>query len=135
MLSAPPQSLPLIISLLLTHVTFGQEWGRFRGPNGEGISPATTIPVRWTEDDYHWRTELPGIGYSSPVVNSYRLFITGALEESATQIVCCLSINDGKTLWQKRFGSIVHKHFNRVTCDTIETGKIVYSTVNLESYG
>jgi len=110
MLSAPTQSFPVIITLLLTHVTFGQEWGRFRGPNGEGISPATTIPVRWTEDDYHWRTELPCIGYSSPVVNGSRLFITSALEESATQIVCCLSTDEGKTLWQKKFESIVHEH-------------------------
>ena len=26
-----------------------QEWTRFRGPNGSGISAATGIPVRWTD--------------------------------------------------------------------------------------
>ena len=108
--SVHSKSYCLLVSVLLAQATFGQEWGRFRGPNGEGISTAATIPIRWTDDDYRWRMELPGIGYSSPVVCGSRLFITSAVEASATQIVCCLSTTTGKTLWQKRFDSIVHKH-------------------------
>ena len=110
MLSLHPKFFSLVISLLLAQATFGQEWARFRGPNGEGISPATTIPVRWTENDYRWRVTLPGIGYSSPVVCGSRVFITSAREENALQIVCCLSTADGKTLWQQTFDSAVHKH-------------------------
>ena len=99
-----------LVSILLAHVASGQEWARFRGPNGTGVSKATTIPVRWTADDYRWRQNLPGIGYSSPVVNGSRVFITSAIEENAIQIVSCLLASKGETLWQKRFESIVHKH-------------------------
>ena len=44
------------------------EWTRFRGPNGSGISGAQSIPVKWTAKEYNWTIELPGDGSSSPVV-------------------------------------------------------------------
>ncbi len=28
-----------------------QDWSRFRGPNGSGVSDATTVPVKWSEKD------------------------------------------------------------------------------------
>src|SRR5687768_15442139 len=42
-----------------------QEWTRFRGPNGTGQSDATTIPAEWTDKDYNWKIELPGVGHGS----------------------------------------------------------------------
>ena len=58
--------LPSILGLLLltSSVVCGGEgeWSRFRGPNGNGISNATTVPVRWTDKDYNWKVELPGAG-------------------------------------------------------------------------
>ncbi len=100
----------LVVCVLIGHSASGQEWVRFRGPNGEGISPETNIPVRWTENDYRWSKGLPGVGYSSPVVCGSRLFVTSALEEDATQVVSCLSTVDGSTLWQQRFDSATHQH-------------------------
>ncbi|MDE0578212.1 MAG: hypothetical protein OSB39_14795, partial [Opitutales bacterium] len=38
------------------------EWTRFRGPNGSGISGAQSIPVKWTAKEYNWTIELPGDG-------------------------------------------------------------------------
>lgn len=52
-----------------------QEWVRFRGPNGTGESEATTVPGTWTQSDYNWKTELPGIGHSSPVIWGKRVFL------------------------------------------------------------
>ncbi|MHB8901919.1 MAG: PQQ-binding-like beta-propeller repeat protein, partial [Thermoguttaceae bacterium] len=78
--------------------------------NGEGIAPAAAIPDHWTEKDYRWKTELPGAGYSSPVICDSRLFVTSTLDEDATQIVLCLSTADGALLWEQRFASKPHKH-------------------------
>ncbi|HEV3025613.1 MAG TPA: PQQ-binding-like beta-propeller repeat protein, partial [Pirellulales bacterium] len=89
----------------------GQEWTRFRGPNGTGISEATTVPTAWTEDDYNWKVSLPGIGHSAPVMWGEKLFLTSALEDTGTRAVLCLNAADGSTLWEKRFKSKVHpKH-------------------------
>lgn len=45
-----------------------QEWPRFRGPNGTGISLAKGIPSKFTVDDADWRVALKGEGHSSPVL-------------------------------------------------------------------
>jgi outer membrane protein assembly factor BamB len=89
----------------------GQEWTRFRGPNGTGISDATTIPTVWTEDDYRWKVSLPGIGHSAPVLWGEKLFLTSAMEDTGTRVVLCLNAADGNMLWERRFESKVHhKH-------------------------
>lgn len=95
--------------LAWSSTALAQEWGRFRGPNGEGISTAKGIPTHWTEEDYLWTTELTGIGYSSPVVCDSRVFVTSALEDDATQVVRCLSTADGSTVWRQTFDSMPHK--------------------------
>lgn len=97
----------LIFSMAASNAP-AQEWPRFRGPNGTGVSDARTIPARWSDADYRWRVELPGIGYSSPVVAGSCLFITSGLEDDATQVVTCLSTTDGSVLWQRRLSSTPH---------------------------
>jgi outer membrane protein assembly factor BamB len=85
--------------LMLTGATPGQEWPRFRGPNGSGVSTATTVPIRWTEKDYNWKVELPGVGHSSPVVWGQRIFVTSAEEKTGKRSLLCLDVRDGKTRW------------------------------------
>jgi outer membrane protein assembly factor BamB len=80
----------------------GQEWARFRGPNGSGQAAPADIPSTWTERDYKWRVELAGEGHSSPVLWGDRLYATSA-DEGATQHVYCLDAGSGRTVWQKRF--------------------------------
>jgi outer membrane protein assembly factor BamB len=85
-----------------------QEWTRFRGPNGSGLSDATTIPVRWTEKDYNWKVELPAAGHSSPVLWGERLFVTCAEEQTGKGMLLCLRADSGERLWVREFG--VQKH-------------------------
>lgn len=79
------------------------QWTRFRGPDGAGISPATGLPVKWTEKDYLWKTKLPGSGHSSPVVWGQKVFITCADRDASQLIVVCLKAPDGAIAWEKRF--------------------------------
>ncbi|MBI3838862.1 MAG: PQQ-binding-like beta-propeller repeat protein [Planctomycetia bacterium] len=81
----------------------GQEWTRFRGPNGSGQSEATTIPVAWSEKEYLWKTDLPGIGHSSPVLWGQKIFLTSADPASGTRYVLGLSASDGKLLWKREY--------------------------------
>ena len=57
-----------VLVMLTVSMVQAQEWTRFRGPNGQGISEAKTIPTKWAESDYNWKVELPGGGHSSPVL-------------------------------------------------------------------
>src|SRR5437899_868649 len=97
----------MIAGLLLALVGAGeaQEWTRFRGPNGSGVSAATTIPLQWTEANYNWRVKLPGNGHSSPVIWGDKIFVTCADRESAKRIILCLKSSDGSEVWRREYES------------------------------
>lgn len=80
-------------------------WARFRGPDGAGISDATTVPVQWTDKDYNWKVKLPGEGHSSPVVWGSRIFLSCAEPQTAKRMVLCLDTADGQVLWRRDFPS------------------------------
>ena len=97
-------SLIFVLSaILFSSVAQAQNWPRFRGPNGQGISHAKNIPAKWTQDDYNWKVTLPGTGYSSPAVWDGIVFITCSEKEKAKAKLMALSVSDGKTLWEKDF--------------------------------
>ncbi len=85
-----------------------QDWPRFRGPNGSGVS-SWRFPTRWEERDYAWQVELPGRGHSSPVVVGSRLFLTAGEEESGRRLVLCLDARSGQMLWRRSFAGETHR--------------------------
>lgn len=97
-----PVELAAMVFLLVS-VVQGQEWTRFRGPNGQGISVAKTIPVQWTEQDYHWKVKLAGGGHSSPVLWQDIVYVTGADMQKEIGTVQALSITDGHELWHQEY--------------------------------
>ncbi len=76
-------------------------WPRWRGPDGNGQSAETNLPVKWTADSIVWKTPLPGSGQSSPVIWGDRIFLTSALDSGKTRVVLCVDRRKGKILWQK----------------------------------
>jgi len=91
-----------VLSLVLLASTARSEnWPRFRGPNGQGISNAKTVPSRWSEQDFNWKVELPGQGHSSPVVWGDRVFVTCAREKEARGFAVCVNAADGSELWRR----------------------------------
>lgn len=94
----------LLVSIILpVSILQAQEWTRFRGPNGQGISDAKTIPVKWTQSDYNWKIELPGGGHSSPVLWGDTIFVTSGDQKAGCGILLALSATDGAVLWQKQY--------------------------------
>ena len=94
--------LPAVVVLFASALQ-GQEWTRFRGPDGQGISQAKTIPIKWTENDYAWKVKLPGTGHSCPVVWGNKVFVTSGDQKAALGILLALSASDGEVLWQKQY--------------------------------
>lgn len=89
-----------------------QEWTRFRGPNGSGLSDAKTIPTTWSEKDFNWKLALPGTGHSSPVLWGEKVFITSADEKRGTFFVLCFNATDGRKLWQKDYPLTPYRKHN-----------------------
>src|SRR5687768_17117856 len=57
----------------------GEEWPQFRGPRGDGVSQARNLPTTWGDtQNIAWQAEIPGRGWSSPVVLGDRIWLTTA---------------------------------------------------------
>lgn len=96
--------LVIVLAVILFCLTAQAEnWPRFRGPNGQGISQDEGIPSKWTQDDYNWQASLPGTGYSSPVVWDDIVYITCSKKDEARARLIALNVSDGKKVWEEDF--------------------------------
>jgi outer membrane protein assembly factor BamB len=92
----------VLVLLLLNSLINAQNWPCWRGPNGDGTSKETNLPVKWDSvTNVVWKITVPGKGYSSPVIWKEKLFLTSALQESQEKILLCFDTKSGKLLWQK----------------------------------
>ena len=100
-------------------ITIGAEenWPRFRGQNGQGISQST-LPKKLSPKNLAWSVDLKGTGSSSPVVWAKKLFIT-AKTKTGLQLIA-LHTETGKTLWKKELETgDYHTHkFNNSAAST-----------------
>ena len=73
------------------------DWPEFRGPGGQGHSTAKALPLTWSEtENVAWKVEIPGLGWSSPVIGSGRIWLTTAVEEGRSLHAVCLDQATGK---------------------------------------
>jgi len=57
-----------------------QVWCQWRGPLGTGSAPGAKPPITWSEhENVRWKTALPVLGQSSPVVTGELVFLTCAI--------------------------------------------------------
>ena len=93
----------LALSLPWLHAT-ESEWPQFRGPTGQGVSAAVKVPVEWNATTHiAWKVEVPGRGWSSPVLSKGRLYLTtaigGADGADLTLHAVCIDAANGRALW------------------------------------
>jgi len=66
-----------------------QNWPSFRGPGGRGVADGFPVRSSWNADPtagevegVSWRTHVPGLGHSSPIVFGDRIFLATAIAEA-----------------------------------------------------
>ena len=76
-----------------------EDWPEFRGPDGQGHSTEKGLPISWSENsNVAWKTAIPGLGWSSPVIRGDRIWLTTALDEGRSLHALCLNRNNGEIL-------------------------------------
>jgi outer membrane protein assembly factor BamB len=71
----------LVLVVLFAGASVGADWPEFRGPQGNGHAAAKDLPVHWSDKvNVRWRTEIAGRGWSSPVIEGDRIWMTTAIE-------------------------------------------------------
>lgn len=89
------------------------DWPQFRGPTGMGTSGETGLAVTWSAtENIAWKTDLPGVGTSCPILVGDRIFVAGysgynvpdqeagSMDDLKRHVVC-LNRGDGKVRWTK----------------------------------
>jgi outer membrane protein assembly factor BamB len=55
-------------------------WPQFRGPQALGVAEGARLPERWSvTENIVWKTDIPGHGWSSPIVWGDRVFVTAVV--------------------------------------------------------
>jgi len=89
----------LLIGVLLGAVAAAEEWTRFRGPNGSGVSKDTGYPAEFNKDkNMIWRTAVRP-GKSSPVLTRRHVFLTSFDQNKL--FTSCYDRETGKLLWER----------------------------------
>jgi len=84
-----------------------QNWPRFRGPGGNGISPFTNAPTTWdakTGAGVAWKTGVPAVGFNSPITWGGKVFISGG--DAAKREVFCLDSKTGELRWRQAVANV-----------------------------
>ncbi len=84
------RAFTFFLSLAAVAVAGEVGWPQFRGPGGSAVADGATLPVEWSATkNVAWIAEIPGNGWSSPVVAGGRVFVTtarGAIKPAQTGI-------------------------------------------------
>lgn len=111
--NAQPPLEPTSLTATANVASSDADWPRFRGPSGMGTSPATGLPLTWSEsENIVWKTELPGSGASSPVTFGDHIYLTsytgylvpgesqGSLDNLQRHVLA-LDRSSGEIVWDK----------------------------------
>ena len=87
-----------IFILAFTTMASAENWPHWRGPQKDGTSKETKLPVKWSKtENILWRIPLPGPAASTPVVWGDRIFLTST---AGNDLVFMSIGTNGKLLWQ-----------------------------------
>jgi outer membrane protein assembly factor BamB len=101
-----------------------RKWPQFRGPEARGVAEGNGFPDEWdTNRNVRWSVEVPGSGWSAPIVWDDRIFVTTVVSEGAPETpkkglyfggerrtaapgrhqwrVYCFNWSDGQVRWNK----------------------------------
>ena len=118
---------PLLLPLIAGAVLSGEpaaNWPQFRGPGARGVADHPDLPDRWsTNQNVAWKIDVPGRGWSSPIVWGERVFLTSVVSEGEMELpkrglyfggerrdipkaahrwlVLCLDLKSGRELWRQ----------------------------------
>lgn len=74
-------------------------WTHFRGSKLNGLSDSANPPVSWNAmSNIRWKTDLPGKGWSSPVVLGEQIWLTTATEDGKNMRALCIDFTSGKMI-------------------------------------
>ena len=117
-------ALALLLALSATPAAAGNDnWPQFRGPTmNAAVADNPDLPERWSgTENVEWVADIPGIGWSSPVVWGNRVFLTTVTAEGDFE-----QPKPGLYAPRGRPDPVPLEHDWRVYCLDLETGAVLW---------
>jgi outer membrane protein assembly factor BamB len=93
-------SLALLLSALSLPL-LAENWPQWRGPNLNGVSGETNLPLRWSaKENIAWKLAMPGKTGATPIIWGDRIFLNVA-ERDHNLYLWCVDKGKGTLLWKK----------------------------------
>ncbi len=90
----------LSLTLLTLSVSAESNWTQWRGTHGNGLSTASHVPESFSSDNVVWKTEVPGVGQSSPIFWEDSIFLSSATDGGNKRVVVAIDRKTGEIQWQ-----------------------------------
>lgn len=88
---------------LSTPLFAADNWPDFRGPTQDGHVDSASLPETWSEsENVKWKTEIPLLGLSSPIVLENQVWLTTATVEGHEFHVLCVDATTGEITTNKK---------------------------------
>ena len=88
-----------------TSQILAEDWPQFRGPQGTGVASGDQLPAEWsTDQSIAWQRDLPGAGWSTPIVVDGKVYFTCTTPAEGEQQnfeLHCLDLATGEPVWNK----------------------------------
>jgi outer membrane protein assembly factor BamB len=87
-------------------------WPEFRGPQGNGISTSTNLPLHWGEQqNVKWKTPIHDRGWSSPVIRGQQVWLTTATIDGHDLFAVCIDRDTGKVIHDLKLFDVAKPQF------------------------
>jgi outer membrane protein assembly factor BamB len=147
--------------LLVAGLLFSQNWPQFRGPNASGVAEGGKPPIAFNGvkgENIRWKTPIPGVAVSSPIVWGEFVFVTTAISSDPQATlrhglygdvepindsskhswkIYCLNKKDGGVIWERTAHEGVpktkrHPKSSQASCTPVTNGKYIVANFGSE---
>lgn len=118
----------LLVGLIVTSVSLGQEWPQWRGPDRTGVSADKNLLDQWPAGGppLLWTAEKAGQGFSSVSIHDGRMYTMG--NRGNNEFIIAYDVNNGKQLWAKRIAKAYKNRYgDGPRCTPTVDGDRVYA--------
>src|SRR5215831_18164966 len=82
-------AVSLVCALLVALINVNAQsisWPQFRGPDSNPVGAHTQLAERWSKtENVEWSQEIPGRGWSSPIVTGGRVYVTSVTTDGKSK--------------------------------------------------
>lgn len=88
------------LAFALTGIAIAGNWPQWRGPDMNGVSTETGLPVEWNQEkNVAWKLAMPGMSGSTPIIWGERIFVATGNGNSVE--LWSVDRGNGSVLWKR----------------------------------